>query len=106
MIGKNRVFALFIIIAGILYSSNLMAQDTAHFRVVKLAPKNKYLVFYLFLKNQGYPDWMLGTLSEFTHKIKIKYHAIKLYQGLRKDGYSVSVLGTEEQFVKEFCSSH
>jgi len=63
----------------------------------------KYMRFYNFLVKERYPFSMLGTLPEFTAKIKIESHARALYKGLRKDGYSVGVLGTEEQFVKKYC---
>ena len=64
---------------------------------------NKYANLYNFLIRQRYPYSMLGSLKEFTEKVKIKEHAKMLYEGLRKDGYSEAILGTEDQFIKKYA---
>ena len=103
---KRKSLCWIALLIFMLSSNLILAQQHVPFvfSITKLkSDSTKYQAFYDFLLGERFPYSMVGTLPEFTNKIKDRNHAVRLYEGLRKRGYSEITLGSEAQFVKKFC---
>lgn len=102
---KRITFYLMLVLHFVLLTKTSVAQQVPYTFSINRLPSNgaKYQIFYNFLRGQGYPNSMLGTVSDFEKKIKKRDHAIRLYRGLKKDGYREDAIGTEAEFIKKFC---